>query len=232
MDITFGVPVPEEDEGQPAPEPIVRSPRLTIRAFRPSDAAALQRQADDADVSHTLSDHFPFPYTMADAEQYLKIARPEDGDYAIFRRSDAGGDDVFVGGIKLKRLPDVYARGAEVGYWIGREHWGRGLASEAVVAFCKFFSFSSYKLNTLIDIPKGTNKNHIAARWAFESHPDVHRLESLVYANNPASSRVLEKAGFTHEGTRRRAACKRGEIIDVRVYGLLRDEYEDNTKAV
>lgn len=205
MDITFGVPVPEEDEGQPAPEPIVRSPRLTIRAFRPSDAAALQRQADDADVSHTLSDHFPFPYTMADAEQYLKIARPEDGDYAIFRRSDAGGDDVFVGGIKLKRLPDVYARGAEVGYWIGREHWGRGLASEAVVAF---------------------------SRWAFESHPDVHRLESLVYANNPASSRVLEKAGFTHEGTRRRAACKRGEIIDVRVYGLLRDEYEDNTKAV
>ncbi|KLU81333.1 hypothetical protein MAPG_00423 [Magnaporthiopsis poae ATCC 64411] len=205
MDITFGVPVPEEDEGQNPPKPIVRSPRLIIRGFRPSDAAALQQLADDANVSRSLGDHFPFPYTMADAEQYLKIARPEDGDYAIFRSPGGdGGDDVFVGGIKLKRLPDVYAHGAEVGYWIGREHWGQGLASEAVVAL---------------------------TRWAFESHPDIHRLEGLVYANNPASSRVLEKAGFTLEGTRRRAACKRGEVIDVRVYGLLRDEHEDKTKA-
>lgn len=198
MDITFGVPVPDDDEDgrsspssrsdENAPEPIVRTPRLAIRAFRSSDAAALQRQADDADVSRTLSDHFPFPYTAADAEQFLKIALPENGEYAIFRSAGPGGDgdDVFVGGIKLRRLPDVYSCGSEVGYWIGREFWGQGLAK---------------------------------------------RLEGLVYATNTASSRVLEKAGFTHEGTRRRAARKRGEITDVLVYGLLRDDNQEITKA-
>ncbi|KAL8381361.1 hypothetical protein RB595_005566 [Gaeumannomyces hyphopodioides] len=216
MDITFGVPVPDDDEdGRSSPPPrgdenvpelIVRTPRLAIRAFRNSDAAALQRQANDADVSRTLSDHFPFPYTAADAEQFMKIALPENGEYALFRSSGPGGDgdDVFVGGIKLRRLPDVYSCGSEVGYWIGREFWGQGLATEAVVAF---------------------------SRWAFESHPDMERLESLVYATNMASSRVLEKAGFTHEGTRRRAARKRGEIIDVLVYGLLRDENGEITEA-
>ncbi|KAL8409122.1 hypothetical protein RB594_007536 [Gaeumannomyces avenae] len=204
MDITFGVPVPDDDEE--VPEPIVRTPRLAIRAFRNSDAAALQRLANDVEVSRTLSDHFPFPYTAADAEQFLKIALPDDGEYAIFRSSgpDSDEDDVFVGGIKLSRLPDVYSCGSEVGYWIGREFWGQGLATEAVIAF---------------------------SRWAFESHPDMERLEGLVYATNMASSHVLEKAGYTHEGTRRRAARKRGEITDVLVYGLLRGENEEIAKT-
>jgi RimJ/RimL family protein N-acetyltransferase len=51
---------------------------------------------------------------------------------------------------------------------------------------------------------------------------DIVRFETLVYATNPASSRVLEKAGFEREGVLRCAAVKRGEVLDAYLYGKVR----------
>lgn len=52
----------------------------------------------------------------------------------------------------------------------------------------------------------------------------LNRIEAYVYANNPASARVLEKAGFTCEGRLRRSVIKDDQVLDSLVYARLRDE--------
>ena len=99
-----------------------------------------------------------------------------------------------IGGLGLDPLPDVYRIGSDVGYWLARGAWGRGYATEAMRAF----------------VP-----------WVF-AHFDFSRLQAHVYAPNAASARVLEKVGFRCEGRLERAVMKRGEVLDVLLYALLR----------
>ena len=85
---------------------------------------------------------------------------------------------------------------AEVGYWLGRRHWGKGYASEAVRLACRF----------------GFRTMHL------------HRINAVVVTGNDRSSRVLEKAGFHREGTSRRSERAGNGWRDARLYGLLRGE--------
>ncbi|MEO8460979.1 MAG: GNAT family protein, partial [Dokdonella sp.] len=55
----------------------------------------------------------------------------------------------------------------------------------------------------------------------------LHRLFASIYSNNPASGRVLEKAGFTREGVQRSAAVKHGELLDLIVHARVRATLED-----
>ena len=99
-----------------------------------------------------------------------------------------------IGVIGFQLLADVLRRSAEIGYWLGEPFWGRGIATQALVVVC--------------------------AR-AFEQH-DIVRLTAPVFAWNPASARVLEKAGFAREGVLRNAVYKDGQITDMLVYAKLR----------
>lgn len=105
-------------------------------------------------------------------------------------------DDVPVGGIGLDRRTDVHRQNAEVGYWLGRAFRGRGLATEALRAI----------------VP-----------YAFDELA-IERLEAGVFEWNPASCRVLEKAGFRFEGRLRRRAVKDGHVLDELLYARLRGE--------
>jgi RimJ/RimL family protein N-acetyltransferase len=93
-------------------------------------------------------------------------------------------------------IPKSHDR-AEIGYWIGVPFWGRGYATEAARAM---------------------------VRYAFEEM-DVNRIEAEHFARNPASGRVLQKAGMRHEGTRRQAILKWNEYLDVELYAILRSEW-------
>lgn len=84
----------------------------------------------------------------------------------------------------------------ELGYLIDPEAWNRGYATDAV--------------RTLRD-------------FVFDELRFEH-LTAKVYATNPASVRVLEKAGFEREGTLREHAYVDGERVDLHVYGLLARE--------
>ena len=85
---------------------------------------------------------------------------------------------------------------AEVGYWVGKPFWGRGIASEAAAEL---------------------------VRYAFDTM-GLHRVFAFCITGNRASSRVLEKAGMRYEGTNRDDICKWGEFFDVEMYGLLRSD--------
>jgi [ribosomal protein S5]-alanine N-acetyltransferase len=86
---------------------------------------------------------------------------------------------------------------AEVGYWIGVPYWNRGYASEAAREIL---------------------------RYGFEEC-GLHRIFAGHFARNPASGKVMRKAGMTFEGTLRQHVKKWGEYLDVSYYGILREEW-------
>lgn len=104
-------------------------------------------------------------------------------------------NDVCIGSISVTRGENIHRLTGELGYYIARERWGRGYATRAVREIC---------------------------RYVFEN-TDIVRICAEPFADNAASCRVLEKAGFTLEGTLRANAIKSGRIRDTRIYSLLRE---------
>src|SRR5690606_11107271 len=113
-------------------------------------------------------------------------SRQPSVDFAIEVDSEAAG------GISLMLHDDVERISAEIGYWLGKQYWGRGIMSEAVGA---------------------------VTRWGFREF-GLTRIYALPFANNAASSRVLEKAGYLLEGVMRRSALKDGVVMDQRLYAV------------
>lgn len=160
-----------------------------LRPWHPDDLDSLVANASHADVSRGLRDRFPYPYTGDDGRAWLARAVDEsDRAWAVEI------DGVAVGGVSLHPGVDVHRHSAELGYWLGRRYWGRGIMTAVIGAFAG------------------------PAMDAFR----LHRLYATVYASNPASMRVLEKAGFEHEGTQKSAVVKRGELLDLVVYARTR----------
>lgn len=164
-----------------------RTPRLLLRPGFAEDAPALAAAiADQVIVRHLAS--APWPYRMRDAEAFLAAPRdPVLPALLMFERT--AGAPLLVGACGLGRR----ASGAvELGYWVARDHWGRGLATEAATA--------------LIDIARTLG---------------LKRLEGSHFTDNPASSRVLEKLGFEATGIiAPRFSCGRGQEAPSRLMRL------------
>ena len=169
----------------------LRLSRCTLRPWRRGDVEALVRHADDREVWINLRDLFPHPYTRRDARRWIRMTRshPPGTTFAIEIEDEA------CGGIGIKLGDDVYCRSAEIGYWLGRACWGRGVATEAVTAVTE----------------------HALARF------DLSRVWAAVFSWNPASMRVLEKAGYRREGVLRNAVTKDGRTGDQIVYAVVCD---------
>ena len=95
-----------------------------------------------------------------------------------------------VGGIGVHQGHDIYRHTATVGYWLGEQFWGHGVMTEALTAVTDF---------------------------CFDNFP-LRRISAEVFANNPASARVLEKAGFTFEGRLKNNVVKDGQVLDSLLY--------------
>lgn len=105
-------------------------------------------------------------------------------------------DGTAVGSIQLARKQNIHRRTAEMGYYIVPRRHGEGICTEAVKQICLF---------------------------AFEN-TDLIRIFAEPFAENAASCRVLEKAGFTFEGVLRCNAVKNGRVRDMRLYSLVRED--------
>jgi RimJ/RimL family protein N-acetyltransferase len=104
------------------------------------------------------------------------------------------GSGTLIGGIGLHRGEQWASHRTEIGYWLGRPYWGQGIMTQVVRA---------------------------VIRHAFEQLA-LTKLTAAVYAFNHASARVLEKCGFVEEGLLHRDLLKDGQLIDLRLFGLLR----------
>jgi RimJ/RimL family protein N-acetyltransferase len=159
-----------------------------VRSWRGSDLDALVRHANNRKISINLRDRFPHPYTARDGRAFLKqtLAEHPETTFAI-----AVGDEA-IGTIGYQLQGDVERVSAEIGYWLAEPFWGRGIATDALLAL---------------------------TRYAIETH-DLTRIYALPFASNAASCRVLEKAGFRLEGRLRRSAIKDGVVIDQLQYAF------------
>jgi RimJ/RimL family protein N-acetyltransferase len=162
-----------------------------LRPWHPTDAAALASHANDADIARYLRDVFPHPYDLADAQFYLGLVTdPASEELTVAIEVDGEA----AGSISLLFQRDISRRSAEIGYWLGRRFWGRGLATAAVRAL------SDYGLAQF----------------------DLVRLYATVYAPNLASARVLEKAGYALEGRMRQAVTKHEQVLDALLYARVK----------
>ena len=162
----------------------------SVRSWQWQDRDAIVQHANNWNVWINLRDRFPHPYRVNDARNWLESVidfKPET-NFAISVEGQA------VGGIGFAIQPDVGSRSAEIGYWLGEDFWGRGIATDALIAVSE----------------------HAFANF------DVCRLFAHVFEWNHASVRVLEKAGFTAEGRLRKSVTKNGKTIDQLLYALVR----------
>lgn len=163
--------------------------RCVIRPYTLNDLDALVEHANDPEVAAMLRDRFPHPYTRECGQQFLAAATAQDPpeSFAI------DVDGVAIGGIGVHPCDDVMRHSAEIGYWVGRKFWGRGLASAALLAVV----------------------GHVFREGRF------CRLNAHTFEGNDASGRVLEKAGFVCEGRLRKAVFKGGRLLNAVLYGLV-----------
>jgi ribosomal-protein-alanine N-acetyltransferase len=163
----------------------------TVRSWEWRDREAMVRHANNRNVSINLRDRFPYPYTDRDARNWLDVVvgRKPETNFAI----DVAGE--AVGGIGFDVQPDVGHRSAEIGYWLGEQFWGLGIATEALIAVTEH-AFANY---------------------------DLCRLYAHVFDWNGASARVLEKAGYAFEGRLRKSVTKDGQTIDQLMYAIIRE---------
>jgi ribosomal-protein-alanine N-acetyltransferase len=168
-------------------------PGGVVRTWRADDASSLAKHANNRRVWANLRDRFPSPYTLEDADAWLRhcVRAVPATDFAIDVHGEA------VGGIGLVLRTDVERIDAEIGYWLGEAHWGRGVMSGAVQAFTP---------------------------WALERF-NLARLHAHVFAFNGASARVLEKAEYVLEGRLRHSAVKDGTLIDHLLFARVREDW-------
>lgn len=180
-----------------------RTRRLLLRPGFPEDAPALAAAIADKAIVRNLATA-PWPYALRDAEAFLAAPRdPVLPSFLITERTDKAPR--LVGACGLGRR----ASGAvELGYWIAREHWGRGIATEACAA--------------LIEIARALR---------------LPALEGWHFVDNPASGRVLEKLGFEPTGIiAPRLSCARAgeapsKLFRLRLFNRRRGEIEETLAA-
>ena len=159
-----------------------RTSRLLLRPGWAEDAPALAKAIADETIVRNLA-NAPWPYGLAEAEAFLSAPKdPVLPSLLLFARTD--GAPQLVGSCALMRKKA--SRSVVLGYWIAREHWGRGYATEA-----------------------GLQMIEIARTIGLE------RLEASYFVDNPASGRVLEKLGFETTGLRApEYSCARGRDVE------------------
>ena len=166
------------------PSPILETRRLLLRAPTRDDVDRITQLIGDWDVARMLG-RVPFPYLPEHAGEFLSLCEA----------FDPATDRVF--GIELEDEGLIgmigfhpHETGTELGYWIGRPFWGRGLVSEAADA---------------------------ALAWAKRTWKRRHIIAGH-FTDNPASGRVLCKAGFLYTGRiELRDSRARGEKVPTRM---------------
>lgn len=165
--------------------------QISLTDFRPSDKAACVERIGDRDIyDRTL--RIPHPFTEAHFNQWLGIvaaATEQHGEPVHFAIREG---DSLIGSIGFDGLTKGHK--AEIGYWLAKPWWGRGIMTAVVGAACEY----------------------AFARW------QLVRITAHVFESNIASARVLEKNGFEFEGLLRKHHLKDGKFLDSRLFALVR----------
>jgi RimJ/RimL family protein N-acetyltransferase len=173
---------------------IVVNDQVHLSEVRSSDKDALIEHLNDRDI-YDLTLRIPFPYTDADADEWLaRVAKITEQQNQPVHFAIRSRDDALIGACGLAGVEVGKSHRAEVGYWLAKPYWGRGIMSAVVQRVC---------------------------RHAFEDFGLI-KITAHVHPHNQASARVLEKCGFVEEGFLRKHFLKDGKLLDARLFALLK----------
>lgn len=169
--------------------------RLILRPFTIDDANRVQELAGNEDVAKTTLG-IPHPYPIEVAEKWIKnhSKMMEDGifPFAIVIKAE----DILIGTMTI-RINETHKK-AELAYWVGKEYWGNGYATEAAKEI---------------------------VRYGFENL-NLNRIWAKAMTKNTASSKVMINVGMKKEGVLKQDIIKSGVFEDSDIYGLTRSDYK------
>ena len=168
---------------------IIECDKCTLRKWKHSDLKNLVINANNFNIAKNMRDGFPHPYTVNSGVHWINYAQNSDFIFAITI------NDKAIGSISIQKLTDIERLSAEVGYWIGEDYWGDGIASSALGGLVNY-SFNELKIQRLFAVP----------------------LEE-----NIASRRVLEKNGFLLEGILKKSVIKFDKMYNQALYAKIKE---------
>ena len=178
----------------------VLTERLMIRLAERADLDALFMLHFDAETTRYIP-HMHWA-TSADADVWFarwmeRREKKSAVQCVIVKRATNDEAETVIGTAVLFNF-EVASQLAEIGYLLGREHWAKGYAAEAMTAFINF-SFATL---------------------------NFRRLEATVDARNVASNKLLKRLGFTLEGVLRERWLAAGELQNINLHALLSREWQ------
>ena len=168
--------------------PVLMTQRLLLRPFEHEDAPALATLLNDPGVAMGIC-NAPLPFTKLHASARILMIRAREiaGKDFVWAVEDPDGN--LIGSLGLSETTTGMKR---LGYAYARAHWGKGYATEALIAVMDWVS-------------------RYQASW------DIH---AEVFHDNPASARVLAKAGFSETGKSARFSFARDSRDATRTFAL------------
>jgi RimJ/RimL family protein N-acetyltransferase len=170
------------------------SDEIQISPIHDTDKPAYLEHLKEKEISQSTL-RIPYPYTSMDADEWLRMVRAyreENGidlTYAIRNK-----EGYLIGGIGFDGFVPGRDHKAEVGYWLAKPYWGKGIMTQVLLAVTEH----------------GFKELALA------------RISANVMAFNTPSARVLEKCGYELEGIATKYYYKGGEFIDAKLYAKVR----------
>ncbi len=162
--------------------------QFRLRPFEDADAEGLALHANDKDIAGNLTNAFPNPYTIENAHQFIAMALSSQPVH-IFGIEVNGR---IAGGMGLHPQSDIMCKNAELGYWLAKPYWGRGIATQLV--------------QDIVD-------------YGFKTF-DIKRIYARPFGSNIGSQKVLEKAGFALEARIQQNIYKWDRFEDELIYAI------------
>lgn len=170
--------------------------RLLLRPLQVSDADRVEELAGDYEIAKTTL-AIPHPYPKGAAKEWITSVQAANEKGDSLSFAVTRKDTQELIGVIGLTIKNEHRRG-ELVYWIGKPCWGKGYGTEAA---------------------------HRLLRIGFEDL-GLNKIWSGAFAANPASWRIMEKVGMKHEGVLRQHVMKWGQAVDLTIYSMLREEYE------
>lgn len=148
-----------------------------LRPFKTNDAESLAQHANNPNIAKNLTNQFPHPYTLKDAQGFIEMVM--EGDPTQVFAIDLDGR--VVGGIGLHTQTDVYCKSMELGYWLAEPYWGNGIISSAILQIVEY-GFDKFPITRIYARPYGTNlaSQRVLEKAGFKLEA---RLQKTIYKN-------------------------------------------------
>lgn len=175
--------------------------RLILRPLALGDSSRIEELAGDYEVAKSTL-NIPHPYPEGSAIQFIESIHTAEHNNKIAMFAIVDKDSQQLIGLINLNLSLPFKRG-ELAYWIGKHYWGKGYGTEAAKALLEY-GFNSLKLN---------------------------KIFAASFTSNPGSWKIMEKIGLKYEGTLKQHVARFGQFYDLTYYGLLKEEFQTDSKG-